>query len=109
MHIRTITVSSLVIARVEADDVVINDVDSALNLMASVRCETSCDALIIDAAALNPDFFELRTQLAGEILQKFVTYAMHLAIVGDFSGYMSRSLQDFIRESNRGWYHHVCS
>lgn len=102
MHIRTITEKSLVIARIEAEEVVITDVDSALDIMASVRYETGCDAIIIDAVSLNPDFFDLRTQLAGEILQKFVTYTMHLAIIGDFSKYSSRNLQDFIRESNRG-------
>jgi len=31
-----------------------------------------------------------------------VNYRMKLAIVGDFSRYTSKSLQDFIRESNRG-------
>jgi len=39
--------------------------------------------------------------LAGEILQKFSNYRMKLSVIGDFSGFMSRSLQDLIRESNR--------
>jgi hypothetical protein len=39
--------------------------------------------------------------MAGEILQKFSNYRMRLAIVGDFSEYKSKSLRDFIRESNR--------
>lgn len=39
--------------------------------------------------------------MAGEILQKFSTYNHKLAIVGDFSGIESKSLRDFIRESNR--------
>ena len=37
-----------------------------------------------------------------EILQKFSNYRMKLAIVGDFSGYRSKSLRDFIGECNRG-------
>ena len=36
------------------------------------------------------------------MLQKFVNYQMRLAIVGDFSHYTSKPLQDFIRESNQG-------
>ncbi|RNB56859.1 DUF4180 domain-containing protein [Brevibacillus gelatini] len=36
----------------------------------------------------------------GEILQKFVTYKAKLAIAGDFSVYTSKSLKDFIYESN---------
>jgi len=43
----------------------------------------------------------LKTGVAGEILQKFSTYNMQLAIVGDFSVFSSKSLKDFIYESNR--------
>ncbi|MDR2469036.1 MAG: DUF4180 domain-containing protein, partial [Tannerella sp.] len=50
---------------------------------------------------LNPDFFDLKTGLAGEMLQKFVTYNIRLGIVGDFSTVESRSLKDFICESNK--------
>jgi len=43
----------------------------------------------------------LKTGLAGEILQKFSNYYVELAIVGDFSKYSSKNLQDFIYESNK--------
>jgi len=52
--------------------------------------------------AICEDFFRLKTGLAGEILQKFVNYRMKIAIVGDFSIYTSKSLKDFIYESNKG-------
>jgi hypothetical protein len=61
-----------------------------------------CRRIIIYERNLNMDFFKLRTGLAGEILQKFSNYNVKLAIVGDFTKYTSRSLQDFIRESNKG-------
>lgn len=48
------------------------------------------------------DFFILSTKIAGEILQKFILYNFKLAIVGDFSGYTSKPLKDFIYESNKG-------
>lgn len=35
-------------------------------------------------------------------LQKFSTYDFKLAIIGDFSKHKSKSMQDFIRESNKG-------
>ena len=73
-----------------------------MELIASARYETGCDALILPKEALSEDFFRLSTGLAGEVLQKFVNYGMKLAIVGDFSHYTSKPLQDFIRESNRG-------
>ncbi|HEY5469020.1 MAG TPA: DUF4180 domain-containing protein [Bacteroidales bacterium] len=43
-----------------------------------------------------------RNRLAGDILQKFSNYNIKLANVGDFTKYKSKSLHDFIRESNKG-------
>ncbi len=68
--------------------------------MAEVRYNGS-GMMIIHEKSLHPDFFDLKTRVAGEILQKFSNYRMQLAIVGDFSVYKSKSLSDFIRESNR--------
>ncbi len=48
------------------------------------------------------EFFDLKSRLAGEILQKAVNYQIHFGIIGDFSVYESPSLKDFIYESNRG-------
>ena len=74
----------------------------AMDLIATARYETGCEALILPKGSLHEDFFRLSTGLAGEVLQKFVNYGMRVAIVGDFSHYTSKPLQDFIRESNRG-------
>lgn len=60
------------------------------------------DGMIISADKISPRFFDLKTRLAGEILQKFSTFQMRLAIVGDFSVFPSESLKSFIYESNRG-------
>jgi len=102
MTIRTIATGSIPIARVESDEVVVHNVDTALDLMADVRYQTGADTIIIDSDCLHGDFFDLSTNLAGEILQKFTNYRMKIAIVGDFSHYGSKSLRDFIRESNKG-------
>lgn len=40
-------------------------------------------------------------QFAGEIMQKITNQGVRLGIVGDFSIYSSKSLADFMRESNR--------
>lgn len=58
--------------------------------------------MILKAEQLTPDFFDLKTRVVGEILQKFSNSRMRLAIVGDFSVYTSKSLHDFIFESNKG-------
>ena len=60
--------------------------------------------LAIPDARLDADFFQLSTGVAGEIVQKFATYQMRVAIVGDVSHYAdeSKSFRDFVREANRG-------
>ena len=74
--------------------------DDILDLMAEVRYNGG-DRMIIHSKSLHADFFELKTKVAGEILQKFSNYRMKLAIIGDFSEFKSKSLRDFIRESNQ--------
>lgn len=73
--------------------------DDILHLMAEARLNDS-GRMIIHDKSLHPDFFDLKTRVAGEILQKFSNYRMRLAIVGNFSGFTSKSLRDFMRESN---------
>ena len=62
------------------------------------------DLVVIPAERLSDDFFRLKTGVAGEIVQKFVTYGVRLAILGDLSRYLneSSSFRDFVRESNQG-------
>lgn len=90
------------VAIVRSDGVVIGNVQDALDLMATVRHNHECDKMMLFMQNINPDFFELRTGLAGEVLQKYTNYGVQLAIVGDFSKFESKALRDFIRESNRG-------
>jgi len=60
--------------------------------------------VLIPAERLDDDFFRLETRIAGEILQKFVTYKLRVAIVGDISQHVAKSsaLRDFVYEANRG-------
>ena len=64
----------------------------------------SASVVILPIDRLDPAFFELRTGLAGEIMQKFVNYRLKVVILGDYAKLASQSipLRDFIRESNRG-------
>ena len=101
MEIKTHEYDGQKVAEVLADGIVIRTAGDALDLMAHPPVQ-SPKKIILHADNINPDFFDLRTGLAGEILQKSVTYHVQLAIVGDFSGYQSESLQALIRESNRG-------
>ncbi|MDD4311362.1 MAG: DUF4180 domain-containing protein [Eubacteriales bacterium] len=102
MNIKQLERGDVVIAQIETEEALITDVQSALDLMATVRYETGADCVILPKSALDERFFVLSSGLAGDILQKFVNYQMKLAIVGDFSGYTSKPLRDFIYESNNG-------
>lgn len=58
----------------------------------------------VEAAAIDPAFFQLRNGVAGEILQKMVNYGYKFAVVGDVSAHVeaSTALRDFVVECNRG-------
>ena len=45
--------------------------------------------VLISAERLDEDFFLLRTRIAGEFIQKFVTYGVRLAIVCHFANYLA--------------------
>jgi len=79
----------------------INEVQDAVDLLGDLYFN-NCSNIVLKENQLHSDFFRLHTGLAGDVLQKFSNYSCRLAIVGDFSKYTSKSLQDFIRESNRG-------
>lgn len=102
MKINVVKEKNVNIAVVGSDEMLLTDVQSALDLMATVGYETGCTHIVLNKSAVCEDFFQLRTRLAGEILQKFVNYHVQLAIVGDFSQYESKALRDFIYESNHG-------
>ena len=102
MKITKINNNGVDIALVTSDELLITDVQSALDLIATVGYEARTNRIIIDKSAIDEQFFDLSTRIAGEILQKFINYETKLAIVGDFSTYQSKSLKDFIYESNNG-------
>jgi Domain of unknown function (DUF4180) len=62
------------------------------------------DFLAIPSGRLGTDFLKLSTRVAGEVFQKFVTYRLRCAIVGDVSEALesSQALRDFVRETNKG-------
>lgn len=90
------------IAVVSSDELLITDVQSALDLIMTVKYETGCTNIAVNKEAVTEDFFVLSTCLAGEILQKYINYGVRFAIYGDFTKYMSKALKDFMYESNKG-------
>lgn len=90
------------IVYIENEDVLITDVQSALDLMMTVIYEKNCSRIILDKKLICEEFFILSSGIAGEVLQKFINYRTKLAIIGDFSMYTSKPLKDFIFECNSG-------
>lgn len=88
------------IAEVISDTFVINNIQDGLDLLGNLYFQ-GFDKFIIHKKNVTPAFFDLKTGIAGEILQKFSNYRVRLAIVGDFSEYQSKSIKDFIYESNK--------
>ena len=80
----------------------LTDEQTALDLIMEARYTLGAERIAIEKAAVSPDFFILSTGLAGAVLQKFINYGAKLAVYGDYSGYTSKPLRDFIRESNQG-------
>ena len=102
MNIKVINKNDVNIAVISSDDVIINNVQDALDLMVTARYDYNCDKIIINKKNIIEDFFDLKTGIAGEIIQKYTNYQLPLAIIGEFHQYNSKSLNSFIYESNKG-------
>ncbi len=101
MEIKEHKNGTLKIAEVVSDRVIVTSAEDSLELLGNLYYQ-GFDKIVLMDSYLCADFFDLKSGLAGEILQKFSTYKMKLAIVGNFSKYESKSLRDFIFESNKG-------
>lgn len=101
MNIVTHEQGEIKIAEVISDQVLIGNVEEGLQLMGDLYYQ-GFDKIIIHETNLTSDFFDLKTRIAGEILQKFSNYRIQLAIIGEFSKYPGKSIRDFIYESNNG-------
>lgn len=97
MKINPIAIRGLIANEIISEKVLINNEDDALDIMASVPS----DHLILYEHNFGKDFFDLSTKKAGDILQKFTNYHIKLAIIGNFDKFTSKSLRDFIYESNK--------
>lgn len=101
MTIETHQVGDTKIAEVTADSILINNPEEGLQLLVDLYYQ-DFDKIAIHQKNITPAFFDLKTGIAGELLQKCSNYRMQLAIIGDFSQYPGKSIKDFIYESNKG-------
>jgi hypothetical protein len=101
MQINTHPSNGIKAAEIVSNEIILTTIEDSLDLLGNLYYQ-GFDKIIIYEKNITPDFFDLKTRIAGDILQKFVQYRMPLIIVGDFGKFNSKSLNDFIFESNKG-------
>ncbi|MCL2234952.1 MAG: DUF4180 domain-containing protein [Defluviitaleaceae bacterium] len=101
MDLRVVDGGKEKIALCNSEEVVIFDGQSALDFFATIEYQHNCIWIAINKSAVCEGFFDLTTGIAGEVAQKFVNYGIRFAIYGDFSGYTSKALNDYIYECNK--------
>lgn len=97
MEIEIINGQKIAIVGVETK---LTDFDEIIDIMGNASY-LGAIGLVVRKEQLPEGFFDLKTKIAGEILQKFSNYRMKMSIIGDFSAYTSKSLKDFIYECNK--------
>lgn len=101
MKIEAHNLNDTKIAEITSDETIISTAEDGLDLLGNLYYQ-GFDRIVLNEKNITPEFFDLKNGIAGEILQKFSTYRVRLAIVGDFSKFTSKSLTDFIYKSNKG-------
>ena len=100
MDIKLISINGFNIAEIISNTIELNNEQDALDILANCAYQDAT-SIVMYQENITEDFFDLKTTLAGDVLQKFSNYRVKLAIVGDFLKYSSKSLRDFIYESNK--------
>ncbi|WP_273820457.1 DUF4180 domain-containing protein [Pseudomonas asplenii] len=91
-----------VLACADSGAVLVHEQDARELIAAAWAVQASWLAIPVERLA--PTFFDLRSGLAGALLQKFVNYRLHVAVIGDLSAHTrgSKALAEFVAESNAG-------
>ena len=100
MKIEIIHLDDILIAEIQSEEIEIRNAQDALDILANCSYQGAYSIILRESNIISC-FFDLKTGIAGDVLQKFSTYQVRLAIIGDFSKYTGKSLNDFISESNR--------
>ncbi len=86
-----------------ADGPTLSTEQQAVDLIAEAMSQRT-DLVVLPVARLDARFFDLRSGVAGQVVQKFAQYRRRLVIVGDIDAHVAASdaLRDYVREANRG-------
>jgi len=97
MECNELKVNGVSVLEIDDAGFVINSTQDLLDIVS----DYSVKKIVLKRENINPDFFDLRTGFAGEILQKASNYKLHIGFIGSFDDIESTSMRDFIYESNR--------
>lgn len=86
----------LSVCRIEGEEKIAR-LSDFLDLIGNCSTET----IVLEKGDIAEDFFDLKSGLAGEFLQKVSNYRRRLIVLGNFDEIPSAALRDFIYESNR--------
>lgn len=100
MNLRLFEYKGSLLSEISDSGIILQTPQDIVELIANSQYLGS-EKIILRQNQLPDRFFDLKSGLAGEMLQKFATYRAKLAIVGDFQNIESKSLRDFIYESNK--------
>jgi hypothetical protein len=91
------------VVELQADGAPLRNDRDAVDVIAAAA-EHHPDVIVIPAERLDEEFFHLRTGIAGQVVQKFLTYGLRIVIVGNLSKRLQESsaLRDFVYECNSG-------
>lgn len=94
----------------DATDSVIASARDITNLIGDAL-SAGATAAVVPVDSLHADFFQLRTGLAAELLQKAANYRIRLVVVGDISPYCaaSKAFNDLVVESKRAAGYHFAT
>lgn len=95
--------SGIRVLHLEAEGEPISTSDDASDLVGSAWSHNAT-LIAVPVERLDPEFFRLKSGIAGEITQKLVNYRIRLAVLGDISEHVEASgaLRDYVWESNAG-------
>lgn len=100
MKLEILKENEIEIAELVSEEIEIKHLQDALDLMGNADY-LGARSVIVHEKNFAPKFFDMKTKLAGEILQKYATYHFKLAIIGDFAKFQSNALNAFVIECNR--------
>lgn len=68
----------------------------------SICFENNINTLLLSSKIFSKDFFNLKTGLAGTVLQKFINYSIKFAIVLDSEEKLNDRFREMMMEANNG-------